>query len=151
MRARASHAFPHPIPGTLCHSCGVYITTVCINACFLHIGGFSSGHGFPPVFSAPWHAGSPPEHQGASVGPGRGPWHVLWGSKSQVTTGRHSEHVEPSRPRTTHAQVKECPTAHAISKLKYLANILKPRDQRRGVVWSDVVQRAKGDQRTQYK
>ena len=28
------------------------------------------------------------------------------GSKSQVTTGRHSEHVEPSRPVQTHVQVK---------------------------------------------
>ena len=29
------------------------------------------------------------------------------GSKSQVTTGRLSEHVEPSRPMQTHVQVKK--------------------------------------------
>ena len=29
------------------------------------------------------------------------------GSKSQVTTGRHSEHVEPSRPVQTHKQIKK--------------------------------------------
>ena len=29
------------------------------------------------------------------------------GSKSQVTTGRHSEHVEPSRPMQIHVQVKK--------------------------------------------
>ena len=29
------------------------------------------------------------------------------GSKSQVTKGRHSEHVEPCRPILTHVQVKK--------------------------------------------
>ena len=29
------------------------------------------------------------------------------GSKSQVTTGRHSEHEEPTRPMQTHVQVKK--------------------------------------------
>ena len=31
------------------------------------------------------------------------------GSKSQVTTGMHPEHVEPSRPMQTHVQVKKMP------------------------------------------
>ena len=72
---------------------------------------FSSGRGSALVLSAPGHAGSPPEHQGASVGPSRGPWHVLWGFKvaknGKVTTGRHSEHVEPSSPMQTHVQAKK--------------------------------------------
>ena len=38
---------------------------------------FSSGRGSFLVLSAPGHAGSPPEHHGASVDPGRGPWRVL--------------------------------------------------------------------------
>ena len=38
----------------------------------------------------------------ASLGPSQGPWHVLWGSKWQVRSGRDSEHVEPSRPMQTH-------------------------------------------------
>ena len=41
----------------------------------------SSDRGSFLVLSAPGHARSPPEHHGASVGPGRGPWHVLWGFK----------------------------------------------------------------------
>ena len=49
---------------------------------FVHIGiSFSSGRGSFLVLSAPRHAESPPEHHGASVGPGRGPWLVLWGFK----------------------------------------------------------------------
>ena len=40
---------------------------------------FSSGRGSFLVLSAPGRAGSPPEHSGASAGPGRGPWHVRWG------------------------------------------------------------------------
>ena len=42
---------------------------------------FSSGRGSFLILSAPWHAESPPEHQGARVGPGRYPWHGLWGFK----------------------------------------------------------------------
>ena len=53
----------------------------CINAFFAVRHFFSSGRGPFLVLSAPWHAGSPPEHHGASVGPGRRPWHVLWGFK----------------------------------------------------------------------
>ena len=79
----------------------------CVCVCFLHIGiFFSPGRGSFLVLSALGHAGSPPEHQGASVGPSRGPWHVLWGFKVAVPTGSDSEHVEPSRPMQTHVQVK---------------------------------------------
>ena len=42
---------------------------------------FSSGRGSFLVLSAPGHAGSPPAHHSPSLGPGRGPWHVLWGFK----------------------------------------------------------------------
>ena len=42
---------------------------------------FSFGRGSFLVLSAPGHAWSPPEHHGASVGPARGPWHVLSGFK----------------------------------------------------------------------
>ena len=31
-----------------------------------------------PGLSAERHAGGPPAHHGASVGPGRAPWRVLW-------------------------------------------------------------------------
>ena len=61
---------------------------------FLHIGiSFSSGRGSFLVLSAPGNAGSPPEQWGASVGPGRGPWHVLWGFKVE------SKHGEAFRAR----------------------------------------------------
>ena len=42
---------------------------------------FSSGRGSFLVLSDPWHEGSPPGRHGASLGPGRGPSHVLWGFK----------------------------------------------------------------------
>ena len=75
--------------------------------CFWHFGiFFSSGRGFFLVLSAPWQAGGPPGHHGASLGPGRGPWHVLWGFKAQVRSRSDSEQVEPSRPLQTHVQVK---------------------------------------------
>ena len=77
------------------------------------------------VLSAPWHAGSPP-----------GPRAQVWAlaevrgtcsgdSKWQVPTGRDSEHVEPSRPLQTHVQVKECPTAHVISGMLNVINVVR--------------------------
>ena len=99
---------------------------LCINMFLLHIGiFFSSRHGSFLVLSAPGHARSPPEHHGASVGPGRGPWHVLWGLKSPEATGRHSEHVELSRPMQTHVQVKKCPMVHAISKILNVGKVVR--------------------------
>ena len=59
-----------------------------------------------------------------SVGPG--PTAQVWaevrrtcsgGSKPQVTRGRHSERVEPSRPMQTHNRLTKCPTAHVISRI----------------------------------
>ena len=58
------------------------LALLCRNAFFLHIGlFFSSSRGSFLVLSAPGHAGSPPEVHGASLDPGRGLWHVLWGFK----------------------------------------------------------------------
>ena len=74
----------------------------------------SSGRGCFLVLSAPWHAGSPPEHQGASVGPGRRPWHVLWGFE---VARPHGEAFRARRAihAPANARIKECPTAHVIS------------------------------------
>ena len=48
------------------------------------------------------------------------------GSKSQVPTRRHSEHVGPSRPLQTHVQVKRiCPTAHVISGILNVLNVVR--------------------------
>ena len=48
------------------------------------------------------------------------------GSKSQVTTGRHSEHVQPSRPpRKPTYRLKECPTAHVISRILNVVNVVR--------------------------
>ena len=98
-----------PVPGT-CIIRTAYITMykyLEVNV-FLNTGiFFSSGPGSFLVLSGPGHAGSLPKHHGASVGPGRGPWHVVWRSKPQVITGRHSEHVEPSRPMQIHVQVEK--------------------------------------------
>ena len=60
----------------------------CINVFFLHIRHFFlSSRGSFLMLSAPGHAGSPPEHHGESVGPGRGPWHVLWAFKVASNRG----------------------------------------------------------------
>ena len=85
---------------------------------FLHISiFFSSGRGSFLVLSALGHAGTPPEHHGASVGMAGVRRTCSWSSKSQVTTGRHFEHVEPSRPMPTHVQTKKCLTPHVISRI----------------------------------
>ena len=55
---------------------------------------FSSGRGSFLVLWYPGHAGRPSEHHGASAGPGRGPWHVLWGFEVA------SNHGEAFRART---------------------------------------------------
>ena len=47
------------------------------------------------------------------------------GSKSHVTTGRHSEHVDPSRPIQTHVQVKKCLTANVISRILNVVNVVR--------------------------
>ena len=61
---------------------------VCVNVFFWHIGIFlSSGPGSLLVLSAPWHAGSPPEHHGGIVSPGRRPWRVFWGFKDASLHG----------------------------------------------------------------
>ena len=64
---------------------------------------FSSGGGSFLELSAPGHARNPPEHQALADVRGT----CSRGSKWQVTTGKHSEHVEPSRPMQTHVQVKK--------------------------------------------
>ena len=47
------------------------------NVCTL----FSGARGFFRALSAAGHAGGPPVHQGASLGPGRAPWRALWASQ----------------------------------------------------------------------
>ena len=68
---------------------------------------FSSGRGSFLVLSASGHAGARPNttEQVWALAEVRGTCSGC--SKSQVTTGRHSEHVEPSRPLQTHVQVKK--------------------------------------------
>ena len=78
--------------------------TVCISALF------SGTRGSFLVLSAPGHAGARPNKRRKC-----GPWSryvaLALGFQSrekwQVTTGRHSEHVEPSRSMQTHIQVKK--------------------------------------------
>ena len=68
---------------------------------------FSYGRGFFLVLSAPRHAGSRPNITAQVWALGEVCGTCYGGSKSQVTTGKHSEHVEPSRPMQTHAQAKK--------------------------------------------
>ena len=105
----------------------VYILLlVCMNVFFSHIDVFfSSGSGY---FSCSRLRGT----QGARPNTTAQVWALAevrgtcsGVSKSQVTTGRHSEHVEPSRPMQTHVQVKKCPTADVISKILNLVNVVR--------------------------
>ena len=74
---------------------------------FLPIGiFFSSGRGSNLVLSAPGHAGSPPNTTAQVWAPAEVRVTCSGGSKSQVTTGRHSEHEEPTKHMETHVQVK---------------------------------------------
>ena len=90
---------------------------------------FSSGRGSLLVLSAPWHAGSPPEHQGESVGPGRHPWHVLWGFSVASSHGEafRARRAIQAPPKPTY-RLKECPTAHVISRFCLLYTSPSPRD-----------------------
>ena len=78
---------------------------------FLHTSiFFSPDRGSFLVLSAPRHAGSPPVLHGASVGPGRGPWHVLWGFKvAEKLASNHGDHEEPPRRMQTHMVKKHVP------------------------------------------
>ena len=73
---------------------------LCIIFFFLYRHFFSSGRGSFLVLSAPGNAGSPPEHHGPSVGPARGPWHVLSGFK---VASNHGEAFRTRRAIQTHA------------------------------------------------
>ena len=71
------------------YTCTRWITDITMYKCVFLAHGhfFSSSRGFFLVLLAPLHAGSPPEHQGPSVGPGRRPWHVLWWFKVASSHG----------------------------------------------------------------
>ena len=73
-----------------------YINVFCCTSAFF----LSSGHRSFLVLSAPGHARRPPEHHGASGGPGRGPWHVLWGFNVASIRG---ETFRARRAMQTHA------------------------------------------------
>ena len=85
---------------------------------------FSSGCGSFLVLSAPWHAGSPPEPRAQvwALAEVRGT--CSGGSKSHVRSGRHSEHVEPSRP--LHVQVKRMSDGYyVISGIWNVINVIR--------------------------
>ena len=81
-----------------------------------------SGRGSFLVLSDPWHAGSPPEPrtQAWALAEVRGS--CSGSSESHVPSGRHSQHVQPSRCMQTHVlntlyinRLKKCPMSHLIS------------------------------------
>ena len=86
---RLNPSTPSPLPGACVPATAgthaellVYYYQVCTKRTFLRIGIFcSSARGPFLVLSVEGHAGGSREHCGASVGPGRGPWDVLWGVK----------------------------------------------------------------------
>ena len=58
-------------------------TCVCTNVLFVfgHLTLFSGDRGYFLALSAAAHAGGSSVHHGASLGPGRAPWRVLWAFK----------------------------------------------------------------------
>ena len=97
-----------------------------VNVLYWHIGiFFSSGRGSFLVLSVPWHTGSPPEHHGVSVSPGRRPWHVLWGFKVESAHGEafRARRAIQAPPKPTY-RLKECPTAHVISRFLNVINVI---------------------------
>ena len=75
---------------------------------FLHVCNFSSfGRGSFPALSAVRYAGGPHVHYGASLGPGRAPWRVLWTFKvarAGAFTGSLSTEPQPSKTKQTHTK-----------------------------------------------
>ena len=103
---------------------------ICVFICFCTSACFSSsGRGSILVLSAPGHAGSPPEHHDASVGPGQGQCHVLWGFKvarnhGEAFRARRAIHAH-ANPRTYY-RLKQCPTVHhVISRILNVVNVVK--------------------------
>ena len=91
---------------------------------------FSYGRGPYLVISAPWHTGSPsgPNTQVWAPAEVRGTCSGGW--KWHVRSGRHSEHVEPSRPMQTRVhniinRLKKCPTSHVISGTLNAINVVR--------------------------
>ena len=69
---------------------------------FSPFGIFCSGRGSFLVLSAPWHTGSPPGLNTQDWAPAEVRGACSGGRKWHVRSGKHSEHVEPSRPMQTH-------------------------------------------------
>ena len=75
---------------------------------FLHIGIFSLlAAGLFSCFRLRGTQGARPNTKVQVWAPAEVRGTCSGGPKSQVTTGRHSEHVEPSRPMQTHVKVKK--------------------------------------------
>ena len=84
------------------------LVLLCINVLFLHMATFSlpaAGLSSCPRLLGMQGARSNATAQVLALAVVRGT--CSRGSKSQVTTGKHSEHVEPSRPMQTHVHVKK--------------------------------------------
>ena len=77
------------------------------------------------MFSAPWHAGSPPRYRAQVWALAEVRGMCSGGSNWQVPTGSDSEHVEPSRPSKPTYRLKECPTAQVISGILNVVNVVR--------------------------
>ena len=85
----------------------MYCITMYKRVFFAHGIVCSSYRGYFLVLSALGHGGSPPEHHGANVGPGRGPWHVLWRFKA---ASKHGEAFRARRAIQAHANYVQVQT-----------------------------------------
>ena len=73
--------------------------------------------------------GEPARTPRANLGPGRGPWHVLWGFEVASPLGegfraRRAIQVH-ANPRTPEYKLKECATSHVISGILNVINVFR--------------------------
>ena len=104
------------------------LVLLCTNVFLWHIGIFSlPAEGLFSCSRLRGTQGSPPGHQGASFGPWPSRGTRSGSSKWQVPTGSDSEHVEPHPGpcKPTYYRLKECPTAHVISGILNVVNVVR--------------------------
>ena len=87
---------------TLCARIYIPILLLCTDVCvvFFNICAlFSGARGSFLALSATGHTGDLPVHHGASLGPGRSPWRVLWAFEV-VKSNKQSRGRFPRSPRS---------------------------------------------------
>ena len=78
---------------------------------------FTGAHGFSLALSPAGHAGGPPVHHGASLGPRQDPWRVLWAFNSQTLASHHGVAFREARAEQEQGNVKLTSQLFALTAL----------------------------------